>query len=240
MAAFAGFAYKMAVFASPLLSIASGSVGGLTFLPSSGGMALRGKAVPVNPSTPQQNTVRGLLRYLIDYWDHRLTDAQRDAWTLYARNTPRVNRIGHSVILAGPQTWIRSQLPRLQAGLSLVPNAPTLFTVGAFTTISPFTVDSIAQRLIFAFDNTDSWATVSGSAMLVYIARPQNPSVTIIRRNYRFAGLIPGNTFLPPVSPTNIPLPFLFSIGQKCFFRVVVTRVDGRYTRSASATTSVT
>lgn len=203
-------------------------------------MALRAKAIPVNPNSPRQNVVRTSLAYLISYWVEVLTPAQRQTWHDYSFNVLRTNVLGHTIAIGGMQHWVRSNLPRLHARLSLVTTAPTNFTLGSFTAITANTVDSIAQRLIFSFDNTDDWAGVSGSAMLIYIARPQNQSVATQKRNFRFAGAILGNTFIRPTSPHSVALPFLFSIAQKCFFRVVVTRLDGRYTISQPAEADVT
>lgn len=236
----ASFAFVMALFASGIATAASGSVGGLTFLPTRGGMAFRAKPAPTNPSTSRQSIVRRWLAFLASYWTETLSQAQRDTWELYAANVPRPGRLGRKIGLTGQLMWVRSNLPRRQAGLSLVLAAPGNFTVEHFTAIAPNTVDSIAQRLIFAFDNTDDWAILSGSAMLVYIAAPKNPSIRVVKRGYRFAGSVLGNTFVPPVSPANIPLPFRMDIGQQCHFRVTVTRLDGRYTGTQSATTSVT
>lgn len=230
----------MALFASQLITAASGSVGGLTFLPTHSGLALRGKVVPVNPSSPQQETIRAALTYLANYWTESLTESERHAWGLYALHTPRPNRLGKLINLGGLPTWVRCQLPRLLAGLDFSARAPITYTVESFAPITPLTVASIGQKLIFAFDTTDDWVREQFAAMLIFISRPQNQSHNALNVSYRFAAKLDGSPFLPPTSPANVSLPFAVSIDQKIFIRVTVSRRDNRYTSSQYATATVT
>lgn len=230
----------MAIFDSQIIASASGSVGGLTLLHSRGGLTLRARAVPVNPRKPAQDVVRGLLRYLANYWIENLSIKQRARWDTYAANTPRPNALGHHINVGGLAMWIRSQLPRVQAGLSFSKNAPTQYRTGSFTPVVGVTVASIAQRLIITFDNNDAWARAAGSAMLMFIGRPQNQTINRHRGSYRYSGRLDGNPLFPPTSPANFPVPFRVEIGHKVFFRVAVTLSDGRYTHSQVASATVT
>lgn len=230
----------MALIRSSLISAASGSIGGLTFLHSAGGMAIRARAVPVNPSTPLQNVVRTLLAFLNSQWIEVLTRVQRAGWDRYANAVPLPGRLGNRRTVTGLAHWIRSQLPRLQAGLSILPNAPNVLDLGAFTPIALTGISSMFQIIQLAFNVNDPWTRSLGAAMLLYVGKPQNPTVQTFRAGYRYADRIDGHPFFPPASPVTLTLPFTVYSGQRLFFRVVVTAGDGRYsgTRCARGTVS--
>lgn len=219
----------MAIFTSQLLTAASGSVGGLTFMRTTGGMALRARAIPPNRNSPRQNVIRATLAYLSAYWVQTLNAKQRNAWATYAASIKRPNRLGRLRPISPISTWIAAQLPRLNAGLRLFPDAPTILTRATFTPIVPIQANVISQTLLFAFDNADAWARQTLGGMLVYITRPQNTSRHAFNRTYRFAGLIPGHPLFPPSSPASIRAPFPFHKLQHLFFRVSVHRRDNRY-----------
>lgn len=230
----------MALFSSQLLTAASGSVGGLTFLPSRGGMALRAKATPVNPSTPLQNTIRAIAARVATEWTGLLSVTQREGWERHAAGNLRRNALGRLINIGGLAMWIRCQVPRRYAGIRLQRTPPTDFTDAPFTPVVPLTVASIGQALILAFDNKDAWANTIHAAMLVFIAPPVNPTINRYRGSYRLAFPIPGNPFFPPLSPAAIPLPFPVVIGQRVFFRVAVTSTDARYSTGQVAHATVT
>ena len=216
---------------SPVISAGSGSIAGLTMSHNRGGMYLRSRAVPTNPNSTEQQAVRNAMSFLAAYWRNTLTELQRDAWTVYGANTAMVNKLGAQVFLTGQQQFIRTNVPRLQnAGLtvnSLIVVAPTTYNLGNLTPCSIGAVDASDGDFEVNYDNTDDWATVVGSGLLVYASRPQDPSINFFRGPYRFAGEVAGDT-VPPTSPATIELPFAVTAGQKVFFRLRASRLDGR------------
>lgn len=216
---------------SQVIASGSGSVGGLTLSRNRGGMYFRARAVPTNPNSPQQQQVRNAMSFLAAYWRNTLTELQRAAWTTYGANTAMVNKLGAQVFLTGQQQFIRSNVPRLQnAGLtvnSLVVNAPTTFNLGNLTPCTVGSIDASDGDFEVNFTNTDDWATTIGSGLLVYASRPQDPSINFFRGPYRLAGEVAGDT-TPPTSPAVIALPFAVTAGQRVFFRLHATRLDGR------------
>lgn len=216
---------------SQIISAGSGSVGGLTLSRNKGGMYFRARAVPTNPNSTQQQAVRQILSGLVDDWTNELTQAERDAWEVYALNTPTLDVLGALIFLTGQQSYIGANTPRIQAGLDGVNTAPTIFDHGSFTNPS-FGIDTANDEVDVTFEDTDAWANEDDSAMLVYASRPQNPSINYFKGPYRFAGLIAGDNAIPPTSPAAIALPFPIVAGQKVFLRVSVSRVDGRLSGS--------
>ena len=128
--------------------------------------------------------------------------------------------------------YVRSNVARAQASLARVDAAPTTFNLGGFTEPVITSITGSSNELLLAFTNGDDWAGETGSGMLVYISRPVNPSIKFHVNPYRFAAIIAGDDTTPPTSPATITTPFNVVAGQRVFIRVVVTRLDGRYSAS--------
>jgi hypothetical protein len=214
-------------YKSPLLSQASGSVAGLTASHNKGGQYFRQRATPTNPNTPQQQVIRGLVNQLANRWVTTLLPAQRTAWNVYAANLNIADRLGDVIHLTGLNHYIRSNVPRLQAALTVVDDGPTIFTLGEYTNPT-ITFSAAAGDIEVDFTNTDEWAGEDDSAMLVSGSRPQTPATNYFKGPYRFADKIPGDAGTPPTTPAIISSAFAFAAGQMVFAFVRVTRADGR------------
>lgn len=215
------------LFDSPLISRGSGSVAGLTFSRNRSGNYIRARTNPVNPNTPQQQIVRSAVADLSNLWINTLTQADRDKWEDYAANVPVTNPLGATIFLTGINQYVRSNVPRLQAGLARVDIAPSIFDIGSFTSVTTVSVGA-TNGVTVGFTNTDDWANATGAAMLVFVARPQNPTINFFKGPYQLAGSILGDDTVPPVSPDTITSQFAFDSGQKIFTRIRVTQADGR------------
>lgn len=214
---------------SPLVSQVSGSVAGLTGAHNQGGLYFRARSVPTNPASAQQVAVRDAATSLVTAWGSVLTDSQREAWRTYAANVPLTDTLGEQRATTGIAHYVRSNVPRIQAGLSRVDDAPTTFDLGSFTTVTvtptaadPYTVD-------VAFDDTDAWVSEDDAAMLVYLSRQQSPGIQFFAGPYRLgASNIAGSTSSPPTSPATIAAQFAGTASNAIFGYVRVTRSDGR------------
>ena len=215
------------LFKSGIITQGSGSFGGLTASHNRGGMYFRARTIPTNPNTAFQVVVRVATANLVNLWQSILTQAQRDEWEVYAANVAFINRLGDPTFLSGLNQYVRSNVPRIQAGLTRLDDAPSVFNTGDFTQVT-FVATETAQITSIAFDNTDVWANETGSSLVVYISRPQNDTINFFQGPYRFAGTIDGDDTTPPTSPAAVPAPFAFVEDQKLFGYVRVTRVDAR------------
>jgi hypothetical protein len=214
-------------FKSALVTAISGSIGGMTGAHNKGGMYLRARATPTNPASAFQVAVRNAMAQLVVFWGDGLTQTQRDAWDLYAFNTPVNNALGDSVQRSGQQMFLRGNVTRLKNALDIVSDGPANYNLGEFTAPT-FAVDETNQEVDVTFDDTDTWAGETGSAMVISVSRPQSVGVNFFKGPYRQAGLIAGDDTTPPTSPAAIALPFPVAVGQKVFFEARVSRVDGR------------
>jgi len=209
-------------FISQIVTAGSGSIRGCTFSRNRSGAYIRGRVIPVNPTSAQQNIVRAALATLVARWTGTLTVAQRTAWDTWAFNTPQTDALGQSITITGQNAYIKMNAPRIQVGLSIIDTAPVVFAGAVLTPPAIVSATAATDVLSISFTNTALWATLVGGSLLVYVSRPQNPSVLFFKGPYRFMGRINGAA-TPPTSPLPITSTFPFEVGQRvhAFFRAV-------------------
>ncbi|MGD9153867.1 MAG: hypothetical protein PVG30_09545 [Gammaproteobacteria bacterium] len=216
-------------FKSPVYSQASGSIAGITYSHNRGGMYTRQRVVPTNPASEYQSAVRSYVAALVAAWSSVLSDAQRAAWDLYAESVELPDTLGDTRNVGGVGMYVRSNVPRLQAGLTRVDDGPTVFSLPEVANIALASASEASQELSVTFLNTDDWAGEDGAALLVYVSRPANPGVNFFKGPYRLAAVIEGDSGTPPTSPTAVTAPFAITAAQKVFAKFNITRADGRY-----------
>ena len=229
----------MALFESIIFSSVSGKLGGVVFSRNKGGSYIRGKGNPTNPNTAAQIASRTALSTLVDSWTNLLTQAQRDAWIVYALNTPVLNRLGQTKTISGQQMYVRSNTPRIRAGIARVDDGPTLFDLGTFTTPS-FTVSAgDPAALVITFTDTDEWANAAGGFLIGLASRGQNATKVFFKAPFQLSGSIAGDP-VPPASPTTLTSPFTYAQGQKVFLSFRASQDDGRLSTTQIVDTIVT
>lgn len=207
-------------FKSALVTQVSGSIGGMTGSRNRSGMYFRARSMPVNPQTSLQTVTRDALNQTVTRWGD-LTDIQRENWANYANNVPWQNVLGDTIKLTGNTMYSSCNCPRIQAGLTIIDDAPTLFNTPAI--VSPAVVQdgTTPFGIEFQFDSADVEAT---DVILVYVSIPKSPSINFFKGPYRFnaqgTGTGPGIVALVP-NPTWV-------IGQKLFVRARISYTDGR------------
>lgn len=214
-------------FQSLIISRGSGSVGGLTFSHNKGGQYIRARVTPTDPATAFQNVIRAAAAGLVNFWNDVLTQIERDAWAVYATNTPLLDTFGEPRTVTGLNMYVRGNVSRIQAGLPRQDTAPTLFNLGEFTLVNVAIV-AAGQNVSVDFTNTDAWANENDSALLIYVSRPQNPGVAFFKGPYRLAGSIDGDSITAPTTPQSRGVPFPVVAGQRVFTKFRATRADGR------------
>ncbi len=215
------------LFSSPIFSQASGSIAGLTFAHSSSGMTVRARSTPTNPDTARQRTVKHALARLSPYWGELLTQAERDAWNLYAANVVMTNVLGDAFHLTGQNHFLRANIPRIQSGISVLEIAPSVYDLGTFTAPTIFSLTMVAQRVFIGFENTDDWANSANGHMIFYVGRPLGQGRGYYGGPYRFGNVLDGNP-VPPSSPFLFTSPYAHQIDQIVWVRIRIIQVDGR------------
>jgi len=214
-------------FYSQVYSAVSGSIGGITYAHNQGGMYARGRAIPTNPNTVQQQALRNAVGQLTTAWSQTLTQANRDAWATFAANVPILDVLGVPRTIPALSWYVKANSLRLQSGLSRIDAGPVVFELATLS-LPVITLTPAAGTASMAFTNTDAWANEVGGALLVYASRAQQNTINFFNGPYQYAGRVNG-AGTPPTSPATITLPFVTGpAGSKQFFRVVAVRADGR------------
>ncbi len=214
-------------FKSPILSQASGSIAGATYSHNAGGMYMRQRATPTDPNTALQSAVRAIVSSLVNLWSSTLTADQRAAWATYAENVPLNDVFGDPRFRSGLNHYVRSNVPRLQVGITRVDDGPTVFNLGEYTAPS-ITIAAATNEFDLTFTEADDWVTEDDSNMLIYASSPKAATINFFKGPYRFASRAAGSVGAPPASPITFNTLEPFTAGQKGFFRVNVSRADGR------------
>lgn len=216
------------IYKSNIITQASGSVGGTTYAHNQGGLYMRARAIPTNPATKYQTEVRDAIRSLTVRWSQTLTAAQRQAWQTYAINVPLPNALGDSRTIGAIAMYTRSNVPRLQAGLAVVDDGPTVMVL---PDTGDVTIDITAGEPASAsvsYNDSHDWVSEDGAALLVYSSRPQSPAVNYFKGPWRYAGSILGNSETSPDSPQTVTLAFDATTTNHVFTYSRLTRADGR------------
>lgn len=183
-------------FKSQVYTQASGSIGGTTYSRNKGGMYTRARAIPTNPNSTRQQVMRSALATLVQRWITVLTQVQRDAWSTYAQNVLVTDRLGEQIQISGQNHYIRSNAPRIQANLTPVDAAPTIFDTGEAVTSTDFINNSSPPDTlnILAMDSTAmsislNFATAlsDGAELLIYLGPPISTTRNFFKGPYQLA-----------------------------------------------------
>ena len=216
------------LYKSNLLAQASGSLDGTVFSHNRFGRYTRNGSRPVNPLSERQALIRAQFTAVASRWESTLTQAQRDAWDVYAANIPTTNKLGDEIFLTGFNHYIRSNTAIQQASGTIVDDGPTDLTLPAQDGTVVVTASEATQLLSVAFDDTLDWLDESGGFMTVFMGLPAPASHQFFGGPYRFAASIAGDDTVPPTTPETMAAPFVFAAGQKLWIRTRILRVDGR------------
>jgi len=217
-----------------IVATAAGSVGGCTFSRNRFGQYVRRRAMPVNPGSAFQNVMTAALASLVAAWK-TLTTVQRDNWTNYALNTPRLDSSGNTIILTGQMMYVSCNSARMQIGVATINTAPTIFGDAVLTPPAAVTLLAATDVASISFVGSDLWAANVGGYLNVFISRPQSPTTNFFKGPYRFAGKINGAA-TPPTSPQPITSPFDYTVGQRGFIQYRALNPDGRISAIARQT----
>lgn len=215
------------LFTSPVYSQVSGSIAGITYAHGRSGMITKARRKPTNPDSERQRTVRTAIRTLAPYWGQVLTTEMRAQWSMYASNVPIKNALGQTIFLTGSNHFIRCNVPRIQAGIEILEDAPANFNLGTFTapTIDQFW--SNFDRIMIGFTITDEWVSTVGGFMLVYAGRPTNVGQGFFKSPWRYVGKVVGQV-IAPATPQSFAAPWPWAADNIAWIKCRIIQADGR------------
>lgn len=203
---------------NPILGPLSGSMGGLTYARNRGGLYVKMKASPTNPNSARQQAVRGILSTASGLWQ-ALTDAQRNAWDVYAASKPRMDPLGQSYDLTGHQMYVALTAVVLDQGLTEQTDPPAgADPVVLLSMTATFTSDT-AISVVYT-------ATPLGAAAALYVWQgpPQGGQGD---PNFAQSRLV-GYSAQAAASPQAFTLPMTASSGFTSNFWIGIVDGDGR------------
>ncbi|MBA7664505.1 hypothetical protein ES703_72566 [subsurface metagenome] len=209
----------------------SGSIGGTVWSHNSSGAYIRNRSVPVNPNTARQVLTRNAVRSISIAWQNTLTQAQRDAWGVYAANVDWKNKLGQSILLTGLNHFLRSNTPRVINGLARVDIAPVIFNLATAELELAVTASEATQDLTVDGDLLADWVGEADAWQFFYMGLPQNGGIGFFGGPYRLLRAVPGAG--PPPFPFDAPAVFPFAEGQRLWVRSRIARGDGRLSEFA-------
>lgn len=220
-------------FKSPIISAASGSIGGATYSHNRGGLYIRSRSIPVNTVTTRRTAIRGAFATAVAAWAGSLTAAQRGDWTAYAEATPVVDQFGDAKVLTGQQMFVRTNTLRQQASLALILDAPS--TPGLAFAVREFTRAEIALGgSNFEIDGDFTDALADDGDVCLFIGTMMGAGQNYFRGPYQFVGATAVAATDTNFSETTLTYPPVGASarspadGDRYSFRGVVVYDDGR------------
>lgn len=197
----------MAIF-RPLLGEIRGRIAGNVFSHNRGGDYIRKGTTPTNPQTSRQQITRAILGTRSASWTSVLTQAQRDAWDVYAAANPVKNSLGEDVYISGLAWYVKANARLVDAGLALIADPPILGAPDAFNTLS---VDISAVTTV---DVTFTGALGADEVAQLWVSLPVSLGSSPNLAQCRLAGY----SGLAEASPWAATLPHAFQSGHRGVF----------------------
>lgn len=200
----------------------SGSLGGVVGSHNKGGQYLRARTVPVNPNTSGQQRARTDLTVAVAEYG-TTSEFIRQGWRNYAEQQAWTNSQGDAIQLSGQQAFVGvNSIQALLGNPFIVTPPPPNTRPGA----PQMTV--VADNLTPSGEIAVTWDNATGDAgdsLLVYVGRIVGPGVQFYKTPYKFIGTLAGDT----VAAENLPLDFLYAVGNRIPVRGRTVKADGSY-----------
>jgi len=112
----------------------SGSIAGITSSRNRYGQYRRTRAIPVNPNSTYQGTMRARFGDMAQAWGN-LTDNQRAGWASLGSQITRTDSLGQSYTLTGLGAYCLININNLDAGNAAVSDAPAIISPAGLLTV---------------------------------------------------------------------------------------------------------
>lgn len=158
----------------------SGSIGGTTASHNKGGPYFRTRAMPTNPSSAAQQSVRADLATISGDWQN-LTGAQRLAWDEWGRQNPIKNALGQSILKSGHQSYVGLNTRILLASGTPISVPPVVARPDGFLTVVQ--AGDIGAGNV---DLTFTAALVSGNQVMLRGAVTDSAGISYVKNLLKF------------------------------------------------------
>lgn len=201
----------------PIHGSMRGRIGANVYSHNKGGDYVRLGTTPTNPQTSRQQDTRNALGLLAAYWTSGLTQAQRDAWDVYAEANPIKNSLGQDILISGLAWFVRANARLQDAGLSGNNDPPTNPAPTGLSTVS---VDISAATTV---DVTFTGGPAAAEYLQLFVSLPVSLGSTPNLAQCRLVGY----SAVAQASPWAATLPHSFQSGQRGVFYAAKMSEEG-------------
>lgn len=181
-----------------------GKISGGVHSRNKGGAIIRTKVTPTNPSSVHQSHQRSLQSNIAKAWSGTLSDTQRQAWTAGGKTAGAVSVFGNGLILSGIAFFQKVNRIILNAGGSMVLNAPTSKQVDSILS-STLTANHVGSVLTLAFTPTP---LVAPAGAYIFITPALSPGIGNVTPYLRFL-----NFYSAAASPLDLSADWITRFG---------------------------
>lgn len=146
-------------FISPIISEASGTVGGAVYAKNRGGNYIRARVVPVQPRTPAQVAVRAAFTSASKAWSS-LTDTARSGYTSLANQITLHDAIGNAYKPTGDQLFVSLSQTLTALGKPTVTTPPasldSVIALGTLTVVASVAGGTAGANLLTVLVQTNT------------------------------------------------------------------------------------
>lgn len=168
-----------------MVADARGRMDGVVYSKNQYGAYVRQKVSPVNPLTARQTLIRARMSTLSKAWAGTLTQAQRDAWSGWAKLNPVVDVFNDKQQLSGIAMYNRLNGVILNAAAARIDDPPANLDILSLATIT-VTASSGPTAVSIAFTATPLGA---GTLLYIYATPALSAGVTFFKPFLRFIGV---------------------------------------------------
>ena len=135
-----------------------GSVGGTTHSKNRYGFHIKNKAIPTNPNSPEQATIRAYMKEIVAFWKSTITAAQAAAFD-HAAGLHKRSKYGQSFNLSGFNLFCGVNVLRKMSGQGI------LDTPGIFDGAPPVIIPAITDEAVTGKKEISAWGNLVGEIM---------------------------------------------------------------------------
>jgi len=159
----------------------SGSQAGTTASRNRFGQYFRTRAIPVNPSTPQQLVQRARMSTNAAGW-RSLTELQRAGWESLGQQIQRTDALGQTYTLNGFMAYCSINNNRMAAGDAILSTAPAIVTPATLETVT-ITLTSAAMSIAYTL------TPLAAGVRLFSFISPQKSAGRAFNGDYRLVAV---------------------------------------------------
>jgi hypothetical protein len=214
-----------------LIAEARGKLNGSVFSRNTYGAYMRQKVSPIQPRTARQQEVRQRMAQIASQW-RELTQTQRDGWNSLAQQVTRINVFGDNVPLSGFNLYGKLNRNILEAGGTLLSDAPDIVIPDA-PTLGAMTFDTAAGTFSIAFSPAP---VPANTAYIINATTDLSAGISFAGGKLRQISVLPAATASPYAAFTDWTNKFgSATAGKKVFVEIYAVNLNTGFASQRSS-----